>query len=132
MSAAGTPAGGDGTPVGDPAATGPETGDHLVEVRITAPDERTTERLARTLLEQQLAACVQAMGPIASLYSWQGEVHRDAEWLLLAKTVASAFPRLCEVVQEVHPYDVPEILAVPVSHALPPYGEWVMRHTREA
>lgn len=130
MSAAATPAGGEGPPADAAAPTGPEAWDHLVEVRITAPDERTTERLARTLLEQELAACVQAMGPIASLYTWQGEVHRDAEWLLLAKSVASAFPRLCEVVQEVHPYDVPEILAVPVSHALPPYGEWVVRHTR--
>lgn len=97
----------------------------LIEVRISVPDEGEGDRIAAALVERGLAACVQRVGPITSTYVWQGRVEREAEWLLLAKTTGERFATLRDAVVELHPYDVPEILAVPVAAALAPYAQWV-------
>lgn len=97
----------------------------LVEAHISVPDTESAQRIADDLVARQLAACVQILGPMTSVYTWQGEVHRTQEWLLLVKTTDEAFPRLAEVVSAQHRYDVPEIIAVPVSHALGEYATWV-------
>ncbi len=99
----------------------------LVEARVAVPDAESARRIADDLVARQLAACVQVLGPMMSVYSWQDEVHRTEEWLLLAKTTAAAFPRLAEVVAAQHRYDVPEVLAVPVAQALPAYASWVRK-----
>ena len=96
----------------------------LVEIRITAPDADVAERVSRLLVEGGLVACVQEV-PITSTYVWNGAVERSTEVLLLAKTTAEAFDAVCEAITEVHPYEVPEILAVPVSAALDAYATWV-------
>ena len=96
----------------------------FVEIRITAPDSQVAERVSRLLVEGGLVACVQEV-PITSTYVWNGAVERSTEVLLLAKTTAEAFDAVCAAVTEVHPYDVPEILAVPVSAALDAYAAWV-------
>lgn len=101
----------------------------LVEAHISMPDTESAQRVADDLVARQLAACVQVLGPIASVYTWQGEVHRAQEWLLLVKTTAEAFPRVAEAVRHQHRYDVPEIVAVPISHALSDYGQWVRSHS---
>lgn len=101
----------------------------LVEAHVTVPDTESAERIARELVERGQAACVQCLGPIASVYRWQGETHRAQEWLLLVKTTDEAFPDVCRTVQELHRYDVPEIIAVPVSHSLEPYAGWVRDNT---
>ena len=97
----------------------------LVEVRVSVPDEDTGLRLARAMVEAGAAACVQCLGPMASVYRWEGAVQVEREWLLLAKTTEAAVPRLRELVLREHPYEVPELLAVPVAQALEPYAEWV-------
>lgn len=97
----------------------------LVEVRVTTPDEVTAEALATGLVERRLAACAQVLGPITSVYTWEGGTERSQEWLLLVKTTVAAFDALAAAVQEQHPYEVPEVLAVPVAHALTSYAEWV-------
>lgn len=96
----------------------------LIEVRITAPDADVAERVSRLLVEGGLVACVQEV-PITSTYVWNGAVERSTEVLLLAKTTAEAFDAVCAAVTEVHPYEVPEILAVPVSAALDAYAAWL-------
>lgn len=79
-----------------------------------------------------MAACVHLLGPMTSIYTWKGDVHQTQEWLLLVKTTASAFDEVAEVVVELHRYDVPEIQAVPISHALESYGAWVVDNSSGA
>lgn len=102
----------------------------LIEIRISVPDEAVGDQLAGILVDQQLAACVQRVGPIVSTYTWQGAVQRDTEWLLLAKTTRAAFETLQATVVQAHPYEVPEVLAVPVTDALPAYAQWVREQVR--
>lgn len=101
----------------------------LVEVHLSAPDADAAKRIAGDLVARQLAACVQILGPMASVYSWKGEVHQSQEWLLLVKSTETAFPRLVEVVTQLHAYDVPEVVAVPIRHALADYADWVRQHS---
>ncbi|MDQ1158626.1 periplasmic divalent cation tolerance protein [Sphingomonas sp. SORGH_AS 950] len=80
--------------------------------------------IARMLVENRLAACVQAM-PIESWYRWDGAVQNDSEVMLHIKTVKSRFAALCEAIEALHSYDVPEILALPVTDVSPRYLDWM-------
>ena len=97
----------------------------LIEIRVTAPDSEVAERLARDLVARRLAACVQQLPGIVSTYEWEGETERAEEILLLAKTTAERFDAVCAAIRDLHPYDTPEILAVPIDQALPAYRQWV-------
>lgn len=81
-------------------------------------------RIARHLVETKAAACVSIVSPVRSIYSWKGEVHDEAEWLLLIKTARPA-PELRDLLRTVHPYEVPELLAFPASFADEAYARWV-------
>jgi periplasmic divalent cation tolerance protein len=96
-----------------------------VIVFVTVPSRDTGERLADALVSEQLAACVNIVGPIRSIYRWQGEICRDDEHLLLIKTTRPRYAALEARVQELHPYDVPEIIAVAVEAGSAVYLEWV-------
>lgn len=108
------------TPMREASGTSP-----LIEIRVSATDAETAHAMAKDIVGANLAACVQCLGPMASVYSWKGEVHQATEWLLLIKTTADLFQGVSELVTERHRYDVPEIMAVPVSHALSSYSAWV-------
>lgn len=101
----------------------------LVEVHVSVPDGESGRRIASDLVARQLAACVQVLGPMASVYTWKGEVHQNQEWLLLVKTTEAAFARVVEVVRAHHRYDIPEVIAIPITHALGDYADWVRRHS---
>ncbi|AVG15651.1 divalent-cation tolerance protein CutA [Pseudogulbenkiania ferrooxidans] len=90
-----------------------------------APDEKTAERIATTLVAEQLAACVNILSPCRSVYRWQGAVERAEEIPLLIKTRADAYPQLEARLAALHPYEVPEIVALPVAQGLPSYLTWV-------
>jgi periplasmic divalent cation tolerance protein len=92
---------------------------------ITAPDASVAERLARTLVEERLAACVNHVRDILSVFRWEGQVRRDAEDLLIVKTTAEALEALEARVAELHPYSVPEVIAMPVVGGHRPYMDWV-------
>ncbi len=98
-------------------------------VLMTAGSSEEATRLAGALVEERLVACVNIVGPIRSIYRWQGQVADEAEHLLVAKTRADLLPRLAERVRELHSYQVPEVLALPVSYGWPPYLEWVAAET---
>ena len=102
----------------------------VIEIRITAPDAEVAERIARRLVGDRLAACVQQVPGLTSTYVWEGEVEQASEVLLLVKTTAESFEAVCAAVTAVHPYDVPEILAVPVTAALGSYERWVEESVR--
>ncbi len=98
-------------------------------VLCTCPDHRTALDLARHLVQEGLAACVNITAPVTSVYRWQGEVEQAEEYLLLIKTFAARYRELEEALQSRHPYELPEIIAVPIQHGLTGYLQWVEQCT---
>lgn len=99
--------------------------DPPIAVFITAPNKEEASRLAETLVERNLAACVQILPPMESVYRWQGKVERQQEVLLIAKTINSKFVELEREVRAVHSYETPEIVAVPLTALSEPYRQWL-------
>jgi periplasmic divalent cation tolerance protein len=101
-------------------------------VLITTPNQETGEMIANTLLEKKLAACVNMIGSIFSFYTWEGDINRDEEMLLIVKSRAELFEsELVPAVQAVHPYEVPEIIALPVLMGSANYLAWINDVTRQ-
>jgi periplasmic divalent cation tolerance protein len=96
-----------------------------VLVSIAAPDADTARRLARLLVESRLAACVQIIEPIRSVYRWKGAVEEQAEALLLAKSSQALVPRIAELLTREHPYELPELAAAPLTGGSPDYLRWI-------
>ena len=94
-------------------------------VFVTCPDTDTAARLARTLVEERLAACGNILPGLRSIYAWQGAIQDEAEVLLLLKTRRERAQTLCERVAALHPYQVPEAIALPVEQGLASYLAWV-------
>ncbi|HLU24729.1 MAG TPA: divalent-cation tolerance protein CutA [Longimicrobiales bacterium] len=94
-------------------------------VLVTAPDEKVAEDLVRALVEEGLAACGNLVPGLVSIYRWRGRIERDSEVLIVLKTTASAVPALLERVPALHPYEVPEVLVLPVEAGHGPYLAWV-------
>lgn len=101
-----------------------------VQIATTVARKEEAERIARELVDRRLAACVQVIGPIGSTYRWQGQVESAEEWLCLAKSKQSLFAAVEQAIREVHPYEVPEILATPVVAGHAAYLEWLQRELR--
>jgi periplasmic divalent cation tolerance protein len=101
-----------------------DAGDAIV-VFMTAANGEEATRLADMLVGAQLAACVQILPEIESVYRWQGKIERQAEVLLLAKTTKDKFAELEREVCALHSYDTPEIIAVPVTTGSTPYLKWL-------
>ena len=100
--------------------------DSLIIVTTTVADRPTADKLARSLVENCHAACVQIVPEISSTYYWQGEVCVEAEWLLLIKTLASKYAELEAELHSLHPYDEPEIVAIPASAVSQSYLQWAI------
>ena len=98
-------------------------------VLVTAPTA-VAEPLAASLVEEGLAACVNIVSGVLSIYRWQGQVEREAEALLLVKTEEAHLNALAQKVGQLHPYDVPEVLALPVSEGSPDYLAWLAESLR--
>jgi periplasmic divalent cation tolerance protein len=96
---------------------------------ITAPDPETAVRLARTLVEERLAACVNVVPGIRSVYRYQGALHEDAETLLIVKTRAERAAALEARVRTLHPYELPEVLRLAAAGGSAPYLSWVLEET---
>ncbi len=103
----------------EPAARGVEV------VLLTAPDAEVGARLARALVAEGLAACVNVVPGVRSIYRWQGELHDDAEVLLVAKTCADRAEALGARVRELHPYELPELVRLPLAGGSASYLDWV-------
>lgn len=107
------------------AATDAATQSQAYLVYCTCPEDVTAARLAATLVQEGLAACANRIPGMSSTYRWQGAVHTDTEVLLLLKTTATRYPDLERRILALHPYELPEIVAVPVQAGLPGYLAWV-------
>ena len=98
-------------------------------VLTTLPDREAAEALARELLASRLAACVHVGATVQSLYHWRGQIETAAEIPLAIKTSARLYPRLEAAIRTRHPYELPEIVAVPITHGLPEYLGWIDAET---
>jgi periplasmic divalent cation tolerance protein len=98
--------------------------DHI-QIVTTTETEEDARRIALALVEGRLAACVQVLGPTASTYRWQGKIETAAEWQCVAKTRTELFARVEEAIVHLHPYEVPEILAVPIVAENAGYAQWL-------
>jgi periplasmic divalent cation tolerance protein len=94
-------------------------------VLCTLPDRSHAYRIAHTLVEEQLAACINIIPGISSVYRWRDEVHHDKEILLLIKTAQPVFDRLERRIRALHPYELPEIIAVPIRTGQAEYIKWI-------
>lgn len=96
----------------------------------TAPDEASAERLAKYLLEEKLAACVNIIPSISSHYWWEGKIESAHEWLLIVKTLGVHQEAIKNALREHHPYDIPELLFLPIADGLEKYLQWIKAETR--
>ena len=107
----------------------PADGAQVLLVLSTLPDVQAAQQLARTLVERRLAACVNVLAPCTSVYRWQDGVEEATEVPVLIKTTAERYAELESAVRALHPYELPEIVAVPVAYGLPGYLDWVAGET---
>jgi len=105
--------------------------DH-VQVLTTAGSAEEAERIAAALVERRLAACVQTLGPIRSRYRWQGAIEEAEEWQCLAKTEASRYAEVEAAIRELHSYEEPEIVALPIVAGSSGYLSWVSAELKTA
>lgn len=98
----------------------------------TCPDERTARNIGRGLVEAGLAACVNLVPGIASIYRWEGRLEEGQEWLLLIKTTAQRMDAVQAWITERHPYRLAEIIALPLADGLPAYLEWIAQGVDQA
>jgi periplasmic divalent cation tolerance protein len=103
--------------------------DEIVDVTITAADADWLAEFTRRLVEDRLAACGNIVPAIRSIYRWEGAVEDDAEALVVLHTRRSLVAQIIERANAEHPYDTPQVMAVPVVAANPAYREWVLRET---
>jgi periplasmic divalent cation tolerance protein len=96
---------------------------------VTVGNENEASKMAHVLVEERLVACVNIVPRIRSIYRWKGEVCEDEEFLMVMKTRSSLFARLQKRVQELHTYEVPEIIALPLAEGLPEYLHWIAENT---
>src|SRR6185436_15357319 len=94
------------------------------------PDRAAAQRIADLVIEKRLAACVNILAPCRSVYRWKGAVQHDEEHPMLIKTTRERYAALEQALREGHPYELPEIIAVPIERGLPAYLEWVAAETK--
>lgn len=98
-------------------------------VLCTCPDEDSARQLAGSLVQEKLAACVNIVNPISSIFAWQGRIDTEQESLLLIKTTETAYSELEQAIKQQHPYDVPEIIAIPIQQGSADYLNWIRENT---
>jgi periplasmic divalent cation tolerance protein len=103
--------------------------DDKLLVFTSAPDRTVAMRIAQALVDARLAACVNVLAGCTSVYRWEGAVETAEELPLIIKTRAGRYPEVEAAIRRLHPYELPEIVAVPVVHGLPEYLDWVAEGT---
>lgn len=94
-------------------------------VLCTVPDRETAGQIATALVTEQLAACVNIVPGITSVYRWKNRIEQDTEQLLIIKTRSTVFATLQDSIRKLHPYELPEVIAVPITEGLPEYLDWI-------
>jgi periplasmic divalent cation tolerance protein len=107
-----------------------QTAETFVVAFVTVPNQNVAVNLARTLVQEKLVACVNIVPGVRSIYAWQGKLCDDLELLCVLKTRRELFPALCDRVSALHPYEVPEVIALPLLAGHAPYLAWLQEETR--
>jgi len=97
----------------------------FIQVMTATEKKEDAERIARSLVEMRLAGCVQIAGPITSIYRWKGKIESAGEWLCLIKGRAESYGAIEQAIRSLHPYEIPEIIAVPVTAGSRDYLDWL-------
>jgi periplasmic divalent cation tolerance protein len=97
----------------------------FIQVMTTVEKKEEAEHIARSLVERRLAACVQILGPITSIYRWKGQVETAGEWLCLIKTREDCYGAVEEAIRSIHTYETPEIIATPITAGSHDYLDWL-------
>jgi periplasmic divalent cation tolerance protein len=97
----------------------------FVQLATTTASRAAAQRIAQAVVDRRLAACVQIVGPVESTYRWQGKVATAREWLCLIKTTRARYRELAAAVEALHPYDTPEIVALPIAAGSRRYLDWL-------
>ena len=100
-----------------------------IQVFTTVESRQSADAIAESMVEKRLVACVQITGPITSTYRWEGQIETANEWLMIIKTRKDLYMDLERNIKEIHSYDIPEILAVPVVEGNSDYLDWVAEET---
>ncbi len=103
-----------------------------IQVMTTTDSREAAQRIGRLLVERRLAACVQLIGPMTSIYRWEGTVEEAEEWLCLVKTTQARYLEVERAIKAAHSYETPEILAVPVAAGSPDYLAWLRAAVEES
>lgn len=103
----------------------------FIQLQITYPQKQEAMEAARYLTESGLVACAQVTGPIESFYRWQGNLHNDREWLLLAKTDLDYFSKVKVAITKKHSYECPQIIALPIQSLSESYQDWLEEQLQE-
>lgn len=101
----------------------------LILVRISCPSRRVAEDIADAALEQRLAACANLEGPVTSSYRWKGVIEQSFEFILWLKAPEANWAKIDDMVRRLHPYDVPAIVAMPLTHVSSAYEAWAIENT---
>jgi periplasmic divalent cation tolerance protein len=103
-----------------------------IVVLSTCASAEEAERLARRVIDDRLAACVNVLSPVRSFYRWKGEIEDSAEWLLIIKSTRDKFDALRAALESAHTYEVPEVIAIPIVDGSPNYLAWIERELQPA
>lgn len=101
-----------------------------IVIYCTVPDKRVAKEISKHLIKHRLAACVSSMDRVESVFSWDGEIAKEKEVLLTIKTVRVNFEKIKVLISELHPYQVPEIIAVPIVDCSKEYLQWLVHETK--
>jgi len=99
----------------------------FIQVFTTVAKRSDAERIAKALSDKKLSACSQIIGPITSVYKWKGKVEKSKEWLCLSKSKKNNYKKIEKAIKEIHPYELPEIIAVPIIEASREYLAWMRK-----
>ena len=105
--------------------------DGYLQVFTTIDRSNDAEKISKLLVKNRLAACVQVVGPITSTYWWEGKMEQSKEFLLLVKTRNSAYEKVEQLIIQNHPYEVPEIVAIPITRGSARYLDWIRKEVEE-
>jgi periplasmic divalent cation tolerance protein len=101
----------------------------IIQIVTTVDDKEEAGRIGRYLVEERLAACAQIAGPIRSIYRWKGKVEEAEEWQCIIKSTKKNYRRIEEEIKRLHPYELPEIIALSLDQALADYADWIVRES---
>ena len=101
-----------------------------IVIYCTVPDKKTAKEITKFIMKHHLAACVSVVDRVESVFSWDGELEKEKEILLMIKTVRPNFERIKVLISDLHPYNVPEIISVPIVDCSKEYLEWLVHETQ--